>query len=91
MQNNPCQSVSSAPLGILILSATLLVGCSDSDPFATEYPLSAPQDGASEIALIDETFQTEPLSAGWGHRTFFGVTPTRYSIENIDDRTVFQC
>lgn len=91
MQNNPNQSESSIPFGIFILATVLLVGCSGPDPFATEHPLTAPQDGASQIVLIDETFQTEPLSAGWGHRTFFAVTPTRYSIENIDNRSVLQC
>jgi|MEHZ01.5.fsa_nt_MEHZ011417745.1_5 hypothetical protein len=75
----------------LVLAAIALSGCSRSDPFATEHPLTAPQDGSTGIALIDDAFQTEPLSEGWGHRTFFAVKAAQYSIENIDDRRVLQC
>lgn len=79
------------PAALLALSALVLSACSDTDPFATEYPLTAPTDGSGEILLIDQNFQIDPLSKGWGHRKFFAVAATKYSIERLDQGSVLQC
>ncbi|WP_282605788.1 DUF3047 domain-containing protein [Pelagibius sp. Alg239-R121] len=62
-----------------------------SDPFDTGKPLTAPAENASQILLVDGDFQIDPLADGWAHRTFFGVTPTSYSIETVEERRVLQC
>ncbi len=57
----------------------------------TGAPLLASAVVDGRIALVDDNFSTDALPAGWLHRTFWRITPTQYSLSEIDGRSALHC
>ncbi|MEP5730524.1 MAG: DUF3047 domain-containing protein [Sulfitobacter sp.] len=55
--------------------------------FDTGAPLVA---SSGPVKLLDD-LNTEALTEGWGHRTFFRVTPAEYRMLNENGKDVLQC
>lgn len=85
-------------MGLMALVAILAIGSGlyayralRADPFKSGPALTTAAAQNGEIALLDADFSTKPLSQGWGHRTFWGITPTDYAIKTIDSRQALHC
>lgn len=50
---------------------------------------SAAKDG--RIELVDDGLDVNNLPDGWLHRTFFNITPTEYTVVNVDERVALHC
>ena len=59
--------------------------------FKTGTPLTASDAVSGEIPLLGADFSVDPLSKGWGHRTFLRYPPTDYSMTTIDGRRALHC
>lgn len=57
----------------------------------TGAPLLPSTAKGGQITLVDETLATDKLPAGWVHRTFWRITPTDYSMVEVDGRSALHC
>lgn len=83
---------------ILIVGAAVVMAAAftgykmlNSKGFDTGHPLRVNAAVNGRIALVDDDLSTESLPAGWVHRTFWNVTPTQYTLTDIDGRKALHC
>lgn len=61
------------------------------DPFDTRAPLLVENATDGRIPLVGDSLAIDNLPAGWAHRTFWNVTPTDYSLVEIEGRRAVHC
>lgn len=76
---------------VILAAAFVIFNMLSSKGFDTGYPLLADAAIDGRIEFVDGDLSTEDLPNGWVHRTFWNVTPTKYTLAEKNGRPALHC